>query len=139
MLEKAIVIATAAIDHILSLYPADHPRYADVHQCAKPLLARFGELMKELKAQEHEQKSSAFPDKCPCRSCNPEAKADGELMEQCVKEAVEQSITGLEVVYDAETGKDETGIAEETVPMLLPNLVDTLAETTKNTLSINSN
>ena len=119
MMEKAIMIATSALEFILKSYPADDVRYADLHSFSKTLLLKFEELTKELKAVEHEQKSTAYPKKCPCRTCDPEAKADGELMEQCVKDAVKETITGVETVYDAEANVDTTGMPESGEPVVL--------------------
>ena len=127
MLEKAIVVAKAALEFILKSFPADDEKFVVIHTSSKSLFDKFDEIMAELKKVEHEQKSTAYPKKCPCRLCDPEAKVDGELMEKCIKEAVEESISGVETVYDAEAGVDNTGEATESIPMTLLNLTEAQA------------
>ena len=128
MIFKAIVIASAALDHIAKMYPADDPKFTDIiNSCWKTLdyLKQLNEMLEE---EEHQQKSAIFPKKCPCPKCDPSEAEDVKGLNECIKDVVVAEIEGRtipEVVYDAETGVDHTDTAiqsAEPAPGVYPHL-----------------
>ena len=128
MLDKAVVIASEALDYIQSRFPADDKKFAELHLACKQMLVRLTWLQGELLEYEHQQRSKNA-DPCPCPRCSKFSAEDRELMNKCVREAVQEDIHELrppsEVitkgnpagqlvkVYDAENDFDTTEFVEK--------------------------
>lgn len=90
MIDKAIVIAMESIDYILTQYPKDDR--GAIGGYMNSLAKSYGvliQLQAFLADVEHEQKSGYDKTKpCPCPKCDPVAKDDRIHFEQCIKEAL---------------------------------------------------
>jgi hypothetical protein len=130
MLDKAVVIASEALDYIQSRFPADDKKYAELHLACKQMLVRLTWLQGELLEYEHQQRSKNA-DPCPCPRCSKFSAEDRELLNKCVREAVQEDIHELRppsevitkgnpagkmtLVYDANADFDTTEPSDGTV------------------------
>lgn len=113
MMLKAERIASAALEHIIQMYPADAPQFAELVRTSRESLIQLAKLRTYLLDLEHEQKTAFGGGKCTCTRCSEESLLDRAAMDAAVETAVASEITGVEVVYDAEVPVDTTGPAEE--------------------------
>jgi hypothetical protein len=123
MLDKAIVIATESIDYLLSRFPSDDAKYAEFVKACGDMILRLKWLKGEMLEVEHENKSR-YNDPCICPKCDSEAKADKEVLDKCIKEALVEELAPkgmpngkMTLVYDRDKKIDETcpcGKCEET-------------------------
>lgn len=120
MLDKAIVIGNEVMDFLRSRFPADDPKYGELHRACADMTLRLNWLKNELQEIEHEHKSR-YATPCNCSRCDDAAKADRKLMEECVVEAIKEDLTSddmptggnpdanhMKLVYDKDTNVDVT-------------------------------
>ena len=123
-MDKAITIAKESIDYLRSRFPPDDAKFADFIRSCSDMLMRLNWLEGEMREVEHENKSR-YNDPCNCSKCDPEAKADKEFLDKCLKEAVAEDISEIKplrtkgnpsgkmtLVYD----KDKVGEAVDAEP-----------------------
>ena len=119
MLDKAIVIGNEVMDFLRSRFPADDPKYGDLHRACADMTLRLKWLKGELEEVEHEHKSR-YATPCNCSRCDETVKADKDLLDQCVVEAVREDISEIKplrvktltdkmrLVYDKDKKVDTT-------------------------------
>ena len=119
MLDKAIIIGNEVMDFLRSRFPADDPKYGELHRACADMTLRLKWLKSELEEIEHEHKSR-YGTACNCPRCDETAKEDRDLLEKCVAEAVREdfseikplrvkSVTNnMRLVYDKDKKVDTT-------------------------------
>ena len=119
MLDKAIIIGNEVMDFLRSRFPADDPKYGELHRACADMTLRLKWLKGELEEIEHEHKSR-YDTACNCPRCDETAKEDRNLLEKCVAEAVREdfseikplrvkSVTNnMRLVYDKDKKVDTT-------------------------------
>jgi len=94
MLDKAVVIASEALQYLQTRFPSDSEKYKEFHVACGDMVLRLSWLNKELRQVEHEQKSKSS-DPCNCSTCNEFSKEDRKHLEGCLREAVREDISGV--------------------------------------------
>jgi len=119
MLDKAIIIGNEVMDFLRSRFPADDAKYGELHRACADMTLRLNWLKGELLDVEHDHKSR-FATPCNCSRCDDTVKADKDLLEQCVKDAVREDISEIKplrvktltdkmrLVYDKDKKVDTT-------------------------------
>ena len=118
-MDKAIIIGNEVMDFLRSRFPADDPKYGELHRACADMTLRLKWLKGELEEIEHEHKSR-YGTACNCPRCDETAKEDRDLLEKCVAEAVREdfseikplrvkSVTNnMRLVYDKDKKVDTT-------------------------------
>lgn len=108
MLDKAVVIASEALQYLQTRFPADSDKFKEFHMACGDMVLRLMWLGKELQAVEHEQKSKSN-NPCNCSTCNEFAKEDRKHLEGCLREAVREDIAELRPASEVITKGNPAG------------------------------